>query len=345
MERRVLVLGLALIGSGACVTLLSRPDRLRYSHSLHLKEDVACVDCHAGIEETTKLDVTYIPTHDACARCHSAEEMERCTYCHSNPEHATRSPPRRRGIRFSHAVHMEPAKGNCVRCHQDVPDAESVEETNTPAMETCAEDCHRPDMKRFACDRCHVSLSRYPLESIRFFAHGVDFERRHGRVARGEAEACMQCHERSYCMDCHSGTRVLPAEAIHVERASRAFIHPAPYAALHAVDARTRKTRCETCHATSFCSSCHATYGVAALEGLRTGPHPSGWLDPVSPNFHGMEARRRIATCAACHDRGAASVCVRCHQVGGPGGNPHPPGFARGPQPRDHRMCRACHWR
>ena len=62
--------------------------------------------------------------------------------------------------------------------------------------------------------------------------------------------------------------------------------------------------------------------------------------------YERTEARRDIVSCAACHDQDAASNCVTCHRVGGPGGNPHPPGFTtKHPAPDINRnpMCLTCH--
>jgi hypothetical protein len=59
-------------------------------------------------------------------------------------------------------------------------------------------------------------------------------------------------------------------------------------------------------------------------------------------NEHGRAARRDIASCAACHDQGAASNCVRCHKVGAFGGSPHPPGW-RSSQPTTAESCAICH--
>jgi hypothetical protein len=73
-------------------------------------------------------------------------------------------------------------------------------------------------------------------------------------------------------------------------------------------------------------------------------PHPAGWLggDPGSRDFHGTAARRDVALCASCHDRGPATNCIQCHKVGAYGGNPHPPGF-HSSQGIHEGMCRYCH--
>jgi hypothetical protein len=238
---------------------------------------------------------------------------------------------------------MAETNGNCMRCHAEIPRADSVEALEHPAMETCTDGCHKSALAETRCDLCHDDLSRYKLESIRFMSHGADFERRHGPVAKKDASTCANCHETSYCSDCHSSTAPIEPSTKLLERSTRSFIHPQPYVAIHAIDARSKKDTCESCHRPTFCRSCHASVGLAGLANDRAAPHPRGWLDPFSPSFHGIEARRSIESCAGCHDRGAQSNCVRCHQVGGSGGNPHPPGFSRRTDPTQNRMCRICH--
>ncbi|MFQ6113891.1 MAG: cytochrome c3 family protein [bacterium] len=75
---------------------------------------------------------------------------------------------------------------------------------------------------------------------------------------------------------------------------------------------------CKSCHGENFdggiskvaCSSCHATI-----------PHPSGWVNPGSENFHGKAIRQanwQMSGCLGCHGqdyRGASTgvSCITCH--------------------------------
>ncbi|MCK6549760.1 cytochrome c3 family protein [Myxococcota bacterium] len=335
--------------SGAPITTASRFDKLRFSHETHLKKEIGCLDCHSGVDQAEDLSSTYMPFHDKCARCHSDTEMKNCKQCHLEEDTSkiVRAVPADDGIHFSHVNHARRVMGNCAKCHPEVPRAKTSEESVRPPMETCTDGCHKEDMAESRCDRCHADLTRYSLESVRFMAHGARFVENHGEAASKSDAACSNCHARDFCSDCHSNTNLVGAETRLADRATRSFIHPAPYQAVHAMDARSKRDTCETCHRSNFCDSCHASVGLASLDRVRTAPHPPGWSDPSSTTFHGLQARREITACAACHDQGAASVCVRCHQVGGTGGNPHPPGFSRreSEDPTTNRMCRACHWR
>jgi len=124
----------------------------------------------------------------------------------------------------------------------------------------------------------------------------------------------------------------------------REFIHRGDFMVRHPIDARSQPAQCLTCHTQSYCDSCHVARGVSGNRLDAINPHPRGWIgpDPTSPNYHGAEARRDIVSCAACHDQGPATNCIRCHRVGAVGGNPHPSGW-RSMRSTDEGMCRYCH--
>jgi hypothetical protein len=344
-ERLFLFDGLSDLGAAA-----EPPrDRIIFSHARHLKEGAGCLDCHGGVEKSQKSEnTTHIPSHDQCATCHATDsrsDMNRCAICHSNPDLAAPFVSDAQGIVFSHAQHVDEAQGNCARCHYDVTRDQGGGNAppRRPGMETCTNGCHEDAMKNLECNKCHQDLSRYSVESIHYMTHSAGFERKHANVARDHSDTCNRCHERNFCSDCHSNTSLVAIESKLPDRPTRSYIHPSPYQAIHALDARMKKNTCESCHRPTFCASCHATVGLSSLATDRSAPHPRGWLDPFSPSFHGLEARRSISACASCHDQGAKSNCVTCHQVGGSGGNPHPAGFSRREDPRQNRTCRICH--
>jgi hypothetical protein len=124
------------------------------------------------------------------------------------------------------------------------------------------------------------------------------------------------------------------------------FIHRGDYVSRHPYDVERDPASCRKCHGTRFCDSCHEQQLMKPGIPNARNPHPPGWVRRGSGAFHGDAARDNIVNCAGCHDQGAASNCVACHQVGGIGGNPHPRGFLRKHDAGDIReqaMCRACH--
>ena len=123
-------------------------------------------------------------------------------------------------------------------------------------------------------------------------------------------------------------------------------VHPGDWMAAHALEARTREQRCESCHrGQSFCRTCHLRAGVAQGSPPSTaGPTAArvhedpAWASGLEQT-HGREARRAIQTCVSCH---AGRDCVTCHAFV----NPHPPGFesrCRSLVAARARSCTACH--
>ncbi|HET6439817.1 MAG TPA: cytochrome c3 family protein [Anaeromyxobacter sp.] len=314
-----------------------------FPHSPHVDGDVACVNCHAGITAASRLeaDVRHVqlPAHPS--------QEEACQGCHeSDPEiHVpARTTPFR--LRFDHQAHLGRVK-DCKTCHQKLPEVNDTA-LAAPPMATCT-GCHnhQQDFSEARCNRCHVDLKGYLPRTA--FAHQGDWLKIHGAMAKPSAESCAACHDQTYCAECHAAQTVAARPSvIFPEKVDRAFIHRGDYVSRHAIEAGANPASCRTCHGSAFCASCHEQQGVTATALNVRDPHPKGWAtDKGTNHFHGDAARRDILSCAGCHDNGAASTCVGCHQMGGVGGNPHPPAFLRRHDADDRKhnsMCAACHF-
>jgi hypothetical protein len=177
-----------------------------------------------------------------------------------------------------------------------------------------------------------------------FSRHDTGWIRRHGPAAKRVSSQCNQCHTESQCNDCHDLKQTIPIEVRRPEAIGAGFVHRGDFLTRHPIEARSQPTACLKCHSTSSCDDCHVRRGVSgnAVDGRN--PHPIGWVGPDtdSKNFHGRAARRDVVSCAACHDRGPATNCIRCHRVGGSGGNPHPGGWTSS-RSKGAAMCRYCH--
>lgn len=320
-----------------------------FPHATHVDSEVECKNCHASIEKAPRLEArvrhVQIPPRPSknkvCADCHDADP-------------SLKIPSRSRAFRFtfSHADHLPRVKGDCQRCHKDLPEPGETG-YDPPPMSACTS-CHghQLDYAQARCTPCHTDLKGYKPESA--FRHEGDWTKAHGRLARPSAESCAACHDQTYCAECHSPTTAAArASIVFPERVDRAFIHRGDYVSRHMIDAGADPAGCRRCHGPAFCDSCHVQQNLtAAAAGFRD-PHPQGWAnDRASGHFHGDAARRDISSCAGCHDQGASATCVGCHRVGGiagsgPGGNgPHPPSFVsrhRGEDRSKNSICAACH--
>jgi hypothetical protein len=322
-------------------------DDIRFAHSTHARAGVQCLSCHEEIYDAKNLEARYLPPESKCLECHKEKKTANdCAFCHRDPGHPATYANIERTLRLSHADHIDRVKEDCARCHLKL--TEFVRDQSTvPPMTTCTS-CHEHAVESAAgqCTGCHVDLKKFALRPVSLFSHQGDFVREHGASARAAGQACAQCHDQTFCADCHAKTVARPIEVKEPENVVADFIHRFDYVSRHAVEARADESLCQRCHGESFCEACHTAQNLTTQAGSPRSPHPPDFSFPGSPNSHGALARRDISSCASCHDQGAKSNCVKCHQEGGVGGDPHPNGWASH-HPRDeinrNPMCLSCH--
>ncbi len=348
-----LTLTLALAGLGAgCSTLRgeSHKGKIIFSHAQHLAQG-DCADCHGEVAKSTGATRGgFIPKgHEGCSKCHEDEVKNKCEMCHRGARTGVALQRTDRHLRFSHAAHTAKVK-ECATCHPKEKQGGAF----VPGHATCnTADCHRGTYKRLACDQCHENLNRYGRQPVSALAHGPGFAKEHGTLAKQSAKACAQCHDQTYCAECHGqGTQAARPSVLYPDEVDRRFIHRGDWMGRHMIESRAAPDTCYKCHGQRFCRACHALSGVADAParnlkgGITRAHHPGGWMQIGSPDHHGRQARRDIGTCASCHDKGSQSNCVGCHRVGGSGGNPHPPGWSwrnKTAQCRQSGMCASCH--
>ncbi len=336
-----------LFGAGACATLAARKalltdqDVIRMPHQKHRAADVDCEVCHARVVSSTSLEGRLLPQEQTCLKCHADWKLAgRCGACHLTEELRT-WPEVERRVRFSHQGHLPLVEGDCARCHLELPEPGTPARVSAPmgACLSCHE--HQRQYDEARCSGCHVDLTRLPLRPLAYFSHQGDYLREHRLPARTSPETCAQCHQSAFCADCHARTAATPVELKLPERVDRRLVHRNDFLGRHALEAQADPALCQRCHGPASCERCHRQAGVSPASAGPRASHPPGWQAQ-----HGAAARRDIVSCAACHDRGAASSCVGCHRVGGPGGSPHPPSFVRSHSREDirkQRMCLTCH--
>ena len=342
----------ALAAGAACATLAARhgapsaQDVIRLPHVQHRAAGIECQACHARAYSATTLDARLLPEEKVCLKCHGEwKEQGRCELCHltASPQSY---PPYEPLVNVSHLDHLARVDNNCRRCHSDLPEPGVGVERWAP-MGTClACHNHKEEYEQARCTPCHHDLTQVPLRPVAYFTHQGDYLKGHATPARAAPEACAQCHEQSFCADCHARTAPTTIELKFPEKVERQMLHQNDFESRHALEARADAAMCLRCHSPLSCDRCHRERGVEPAAPNPRDPHPAGWAMPGSARFHGTAARRDIASCASCHDQGAASNCVGCHKVGGIGGSPHPPSFFKRRDAQDiarSPTCRACH--
>lgn len=334
-----------VVALAALVAACAAGPAARFPHRLHLTElacnapgkpaCLTCNTCHAASQPTREYK---LPGADACGSCHQRDAAK---------VEATLSlvPPRISGeISMDHAQHlaMPEIRGQCVKCHAGVVKAG---ESTLPSMASCFS-CHEHEQQWAGakCGPCHQAADLRRTTPRSFLQHDAAFMRRHGDVPPFEQTLCQTCHTQKDCQACHDVSQNLTAEIRAPEKLEGAFVHRGDFLTRHAIEAKASPARCSSCHTPDSCDSCHLQRGVSA--GLRAprNVHPPGWVsnNPGFTSLHGQEARRDVVACASCHEQGPATNCIRCHKVGGYGGNPHPRGWQSAREP-SAEMCRYCH--
>lgn len=349
---------LLALGAASCVTAyvtLIQRDRIRIPHDRHAAAKVECLACHEAVYDSKQLGDRVVPAEKVCMQCHKDKQAD-CGFCHSDVKARTqatqlaaagkRGKPEPQPLRLDHAAHIERVKEDCATCHKELPNPLRVAEQQ-PKMATCL-GCHEHKQQYDAgqCRGCHTDLRAFALKPITDFSHQGNFVREHKRAARSMGSTCADCHDQTFCTDCHAGTVAQKIEVFQPERVDRDFIHRNDFRSRHASEARFDAASCARCHGQSFCSTCHTAQNRTPQAANPRSPHPPGYALPGGAVSHGTEARRDIASCASCHDQGAQSICVDCHRQGGVGGNPHPSGWSQR-HPRSeiagNNMCLVCH--
>ncbi len=338
MRRHLIAIACVSLAACAGIIGLTRKSTEIFPHRAHVTKGVSCTRCHAGVGQPG--GALHIPDDASCTSggCHAKPHDTRsCIGCHVSATALTELAEVKDHLKFDHARHLPATNNNCMRCHSGVATGDTA---MRPPMATCFK-CHATAERGRNCDTCHKNLAEEGTLPASHLAHDGDWMREHGARAASSGDLCETCHKESFCASCHGvNVAALPAKRYFGDP-FRASVHRAGFISRHSLEARSDPGACQTCHQPSSCTSCHIDKGVA--ENPTRNPHPAGWVGLTeSENLHGREARRDPASCAACHGGAGEQLCVKCHAVGGVGGNPHPPGWSSN-QPMSAMPCRMCH--
>ena len=212
----------------------------------------------------------------------------------------------------------------------------------------------RTDHKQYAkmklkiCADCHQAKGVPPN-------HNTMWVDTHRLVAEKKPNNCKDCHQLSFCLDCHTGGGLTPDLQVSnfgVDYTPRS--HRTDFIEIHPIKSFDDPRSCYRCHDTKrFCEECHNKFPRAALnlisheqgfsdiEVSAVGPrhstfqpsqcqtcHPNSVLPKnVWSQGHAEEARSNLQSCQTCHPNG--DVCMKCHSARtGLTVNPHPRGWS-----------------
>lgn len=354
MKARLSAMLLSSLALAACAGVLGIRQGTQahpFEHRVHVtKAGINCRECHAGVQGAGDEGPPHFPTTATCTKsgCHEKpHDANRCDNCHGEAHTRGEVARARETLRFEHSKHVPKLKGECVICH--VGAGEERPDHLRPAMATCL-GCHqhRDQWHARNCDGCHVDLVGEGTPPQSHLVHDGDWIREHGVRAASTRDLCATCHTEKQCDGCHAtGTAPALPTTMKFDQPQLAGLHRAGFRARHSDEARAQPGLCLTCHSENTCQECHRARGVGpGAKGARS-PHPPNWLSPTKGGGeHGAQARIDPVSCAGCHGGAGEQLCVGCHKVGGPGGNPHGPNFRGTSDRRDklHDMpCVMCH--
>jgi len=134
---------------------------IAFNHKLHIKEDMACTDCHKTVETGQYAS---FPTVEACMLCHgeaqgeNPEEPKVREYAEAGKEIPWVQVNRLEGhVYFYHAAHVKFAKMDCATCHGDMKERTepvSMSQIRHLDMGECMS-CHAKQGVSNDCLRCH----------------------------------------------------------------------------------------------------------------------------------------------------------------------------------------------
>jgi hypothetical protein len=335
----------ASVVTGAAVGACAEQPAPRFPHRTHLVTlecgepgRPACLACSSCHTVSARDRAHQLPPDEICTRCHRDDAHEVLGVIDAEPARVSGR------IRFDHARHLEMPEihGQCVGCHAGVVEPARAP---LPPMAHCFScHAHAEEWRAGTCAPCHVEADLGRTLPQTFLRHDASFARRHGALARDEKRLCQACHAQSDCDDCHDVSQDLGIERRRPERIEQRLVHRGDFVARHAIEAESQPGRCLRCHEPASCDACHVAERVSGNRRDAPSPHRAGWVGAAAGarSSHAREARRDIASCAACHEQGPATNCIRCHRAGGPGGNPHPSGW-KSAQGTASTMCRYCH--
>ncbi|MDH4282038.1 MAG: hypothetical protein OEV36_05265 [Myxococcales bacterium] len=348
---RILALAtlIAIAGSaGACAKILGLPSKNDkpqgpFEHRAHVLDGINCLECHGGIQNADETGPLHLPTTERCVQCHQdPHDPSPCSNCHGQARTRHAVEMARKHLVFSHAGHAEGGVSDCVRCHVDVTFEDGP---LRPSMATCLS-CHQHagQWDTRDCGGCHVDLPGEMARPESHVIHDGNFLREHGLQAAAQGDLCTTCHTQRQCAACHGVTVPAIPSRLNFDDPVRQSMHRANFISVHNQQAAADPGVCVVCHSELFCVDCHTRAGVSGINPERGNPHPPGWSGPPgSSNTHGQAARLDPLSCASCHSGAGEVLCVSCHIVGGPGGNPHPPGFNSRLDIANDLPCRLCH--
>jgi hypothetical protein len=193
------------------------------------------------------------------------------------------------------------------------------------------------------CNECHKEQG-IPLTHDNDWAgkhhQDTNWMGEHRALAGKAGKNCADCHDQSFCLECHAGGGVdVELRKMNYKRDYVPKSHRSDWLELHPLKALDNPQTCTRCHQQKYCADCHSKFRATDLQFLShrrqfsdiklssVGPnhsifntsqcqtcHPGGIVPTHTwSGEHAREARRNLQACQTCHSDG--DVCLTCHSA------------------------------
>ncbi|MES0489424.1 MAG: cytochrome c3 family protein [Leptospirales bacterium] len=258
--------------------------KVQFPHKTHQKMNFECSLCHAKIGESKSTTFgPDIPSKKLCLNCHQKQYPK-----------IVQLKRYRQRYEFNHSKHIKNFGFSCDTCHAAVKSNNSfTAKEMVPPMQFCS-GCHNGSTAPDRCDLCHVDSVPRPAN------HDFNWTKLHKTQAAKDRKKCMSCHiTENFCQSCHEGT------------SKPITTHNPNYELTHKFESIVSMKNCQSCHSNNDCTNCHIEKGVTQRNNtILVSPHPTGWLNKQSKNFHARRARMGVNQCRSCHIK---TDCNFCH--------------------------------
>lgn len=172
-----------------------------------------------------------------------------------------------------------------------------------------------------------------------------DWMGEHRALALKAGKNCADCHDQSFCIQCHTGGGVdVELRAMNSKHDYIPKSHRSNWLDIHQIKTLDNPQTCTRCHLQKYCNDCHSRFRKGDLKiksHKMLGPNGQKYSPAI--NEHATEARRNIQSCQTCHPEG--DVCIQCHASGKT--NPHPRNWSsiknNFRNKAGNRVCTKCH--
>lgn len=217
-------------------------------------------------------------------------------------------------VNYCSTCHLE---SFCTNCHgMDMPHPAEFKEPKDPkdpeghpvlskTKAAKCDMCHQTKKTNFLfCNNCHHGTA-----SDWTYNPKIAWETQHAQaVTKNGVAGCLEkCHEKKFCLDCHTNKQPLPTS----HTAADWLRKDAAAIGVHAESFNAQPDSCAICHGegapnkNKFCFGCHK------LEV----PHPQEFKQ-----FHSKTGKAKPEVCANCHTY--KELCSDCHHKGAVDGTP-----------------------